>query len=51
MSGELPVETMRLEQIQAELRAVSGTPFCSQADAARRQALWRRVDLLVRRQA
>jgi hypothetical protein len=42
------VEAMPLEQIQAELRMISGTPLRSQADAARRRDLWRRLDHFVR---
>ena len=41
------VEAMSLEVIQAELRAISGTRLRSDADAHRRQALWRRLDALV----
>jgi hypothetical protein len=44
----IAVETMSLEQIQAELRMISGTPYRSQADVARRRDLWRRLDHLVR---
>jgi hypothetical protein len=40
---------MGLEQIQAELRAVSGKPYRFPADADRRRELWRRLDEELRR--
>jgi hypothetical protein len=48
VSPEQPVEQMTLEQIQDELRRVTGTPWKTEADGPRRQALWRRLDQLVR---
>jgi hypothetical protein len=42
-----PVETMRLDQIKAELRVISGTPLRSEDDRLRRQALWQRLDQLI----
>jgi hypothetical protein len=42
------IETMTLEQIQAELRVISGTPLRSEVDRIHRQELWRRLDQLVR---
>jgi hypothetical protein len=42
-----PVETMRLDQIKAELRVISGTALRSEDDRLRRQALWRRLDHLI----
>jgi hypothetical protein len=41
------IGNIALEQIQAELRAISGTPTQDEADRMRRRALWRRLDLLV----
>lgn len=48
-SGEArpPVRQMLLQEIQAELRAVSGTPVRS-GDRARRLLLWRQLDRIVR---
>lgn len=43
----LSPEQMTLEQIQTELRAVSGTPSRFEGDTLRRQQLWRRLDQLV----
>jgi hypothetical protein len=40
------VESMTLGGIQAELRQVTGKPWTSDADGARRQALWKRLDHL-----
>jgi hypothetical protein len=40
--------TMTLEQIQTELRAVSGTPLRSEVDAVYRRELWQQLDRLVR---
>jgi|SRR5215471_11960145 len=37
---------LELAQVQAELRAISGTPMQSDADRLRRQALWQRLDAL-----
>jgi hypothetical protein len=31
---------MTLAEVQAELRSITGTPWQSDADGARRQALW-----------
>jgi hypothetical protein len=42
------VEAMTLRQIQAELRAISGTPYRDADDRLRRQALWCRIDAMVR---
>jgi hypothetical protein len=39
--GDLP-----LEQVRAELRAVSGQPMRGDDDRMRRRALWHRLDLL-----
>jgi hypothetical protein len=41
------ISQLTLEQIQAELRIVSGTPICSELDAVRRRELWLRLDCLV----
>jgi hypothetical protein len=38
------IEAMTLEQIQAELRAISGTPLRDDADRLRRRELWQRLD-------
>jgi hypothetical protein len=38
------VEVMTLEQVQGELRAISGTPLRDETDGLRRRALWRRLD-------
>jgi hypothetical protein len=46
---QMTVEAMTLEQIQTELRALSGTPFRDEADRLRRRELWRRVDALCAR--
>jgi hypothetical protein len=59
MPGEKPISSMALAErrealaeVQAELRAVSGKPWADElaeldADGARRQTLWRRLDQLV----
>jgi len=39
---------MSLEQIQAELRAISGTPYRKNENPVRRRKLWRRLDYLIR---
>jgi hypothetical protein len=39
-----------LKQLQAELRAVSGTPLRSDDDRLHRQALWQRLDQLLKEQ-
>jgi hypothetical protein len=41
------IETMALEQIQAELRVISKTPLRSEVDRNHRQELWRPLDQLV----
>ena len=41
------IATMNLDAIRAELWAISGTPYRSEDDLHRRQALWRRLDRLV----
>jgi hypothetical protein len=41
-----PVESMSLDEVQAELRLVTGKPWRSDADGLRRQALWKRLDKL-----
>jgi hypothetical protein len=38
------VEAMTLEQVQTELRAISGTPLRDDANRLRRRELWRRLD-------
>jgi hypothetical protein len=38
---------MSVAEVQAELRQVTGKPWKDDADAARRQALWQRLDKLV----
>jgi hypothetical protein len=43
---QMVVEAMTLEQIQSELRAISGTPLRDEADRLRRRELWRRLDAL-----
>jgi hypothetical protein len=43
-------ELMTLKQIQAELRAVSGTPLRFEGDRLRRQQLWQRLDRLIAEQ-
>jgi hypothetical protein len=43
------IETMTLDQIQAELRVISGPPLRSEVDRIHRQVLWRRLDQLVRK--
>jgi hypothetical protein len=58
MPDERPVErpclrsvaSMTLAEVQAELRALTGTPWSSTADGPRQQALWRRLDQLVARE-
>jgi hypothetical protein len=47
MPDEHPVGEMTLAEIRAELRSITGTPWQSDADGPRRQALWRRLDELV----
>jgi hypothetical protein len=42
-----PPASMTLAEVRAELKRVTGTPWASDADGARRQALWRRLDQLV----
>jgi hypothetical protein len=39
---------MSLAQIQAELRAISGTPLRRNENPERRRKLWRRSDYLIR---
>jgi hypothetical protein len=39
---------MSLEQIQAELRAISGAPLRRNENPVRRRKLWRRLDYLIR---
>jgi hypothetical protein len=38
----------RLRLVQAELRAITGTPIKNEADRLRRMALWHELDELVR---
>jgi hypothetical protein len=47
MPDERPVGEMTLAEVQAELRRITGTPWQSDADGPRWQALWRRLDELV----
>jgi hypothetical protein len=42
------IEGMSLEQIQQQLRAISGLPFRCKDDAAYRRELWRQLDRLIR---
>jgi hypothetical protein len=42
---------MTLAEIQSELQAVTGKPWTDDADGARRQALWQRLDQLVAAEA
>jgi hypothetical protein len=46
MPNKPPAE-MSLAEVQAELRRVTGLPWTDEADGARRQTLWRRLDQLV----
>jgi hypothetical protein len=46
MPDERPVASMTIEEVGAELRRVTGTPWANDADGPRRQALWRRLDQL-----
>ena len=39
---------MTLEEIQAELRAISGTPYRRNENPVHRRKLWRRLDYLIR---
>jgi hypothetical protein len=41
-----PVDCMTPAEVQDELRRVSGTPWQSDADGPRREALWKRLDIL-----
>jgi hypothetical protein len=50
MSLSAEVEAMSLDEIRAELRQVFGKPWTSDADGARRQALWQRLDKLAAEQ-
>jgi hypothetical protein len=43
---QMTVEAMTLEQIQTELRAISGSPLRDEVDRLRRRELWRRLDAL-----
>jgi hypothetical protein len=47
MSDERPPSSMTLAEVRAELKRVTGTPWSTDADGARRQALWRRLDQLI----
>lgn len=47
MSPQRQIKKMPLQDIQAELRATTGTPF-RPGDRARRYLLWRQLDRLVR---
>jgi hypothetical protein len=42
------VGSMTLDEIQSELRVVSGTPYRAMYDIERRRELWRRLDDLMR---
>jgi hypothetical protein len=42
----LGVSTMTLEEVQAELRPITGTPYRDEADRLRRMTLWLRLDVL-----
>jgi hypothetical protein len=44
------IASMTLEQVQAELRSVTGTRWRSPEDPLRRQLLWRRLDELMKEQ-
>jgi hypothetical protein len=41
------IETMPLEQIQQQLRAISGYPLRCKDDAVYRRELWRQLDRLI----
>jgi hypothetical protein len=41
------IEFMRLQEIRAELCAVSGRPYRFEGDRERRQQLWKRLDTLI----
>ena len=43
---QMSVEAMTLEQIQTELRAISGSPLRDEVDRLRRRELWQRLDAL-----
>jgi hypothetical protein len=46
----LLVQTMSLEEVQAELRLISGSALRAQEDTYYRRELWLRLDHLVREQ-